>query len=82
MSRTSKLVEVLARSLVDQPELVRIKEVPRRDGTYIEVSTGDGDLGKVIGRQGRTAKAVRNLAAIAAEMDGVRASVGFADEGN
>ena len=80
MSRAKDVVEVIARALVDQRDLVDVTESERRDGPYVEVRTAEGDLGKMIGRQGRTATAIRALAGITAELEGQRATVGFLDE--
>ena len=80
MSRAKDVVEVIALALVDQPDLVEVTESERRDGPYVEVRTAEGDLGKMIGRQGRTATAIRALAGITAELEGQRATVDFLDE--
>ena len=80
MSRARDVVEVIARALVDQRDLVDVTESERRDGPYVEVRTAEGDLGKMIGRQGRTATAIRALAEITAELEGQRATVDFLDE--
>jgi predicted RNA-binding protein YlqC (UPF0109 family) len=55
------LVEFLAKSLVDDPAAVRIHTIERDDATVIELEVAPADLGKVIGRQGRTARALRTL---------------------
>ncbi|HET7435983.1 MAG TPA: KH domain-containing protein [Thermoanaerobaculia bacterium] len=55
------LVEFLAMSLVDDPQAVRLRTHEREQGTVIELSVAPDDLGKVIGRQGRTARAIRTL---------------------
>ncbi|MGB7844128.1 MAG: KH domain-containing protein [Candidatus Acidiferrum sp.] len=55
------LVEVIAKSLGDHPEGVQIKAVEGSQVTVLELRTYPEDLGKVIGRQGRTAKAIRTL---------------------
>lgn len=60
------LVEVLCRALVDEPDAVQVTEVDGEHGTVIEVRVAPGDVGKVIGRQGRVAKAIRTLAKAAA----------------
>jgi hypothetical protein len=70
----------VARTLVDQPSQIEVTEAERSDGYHIELRTADGDLGKMIGRQGRTATAVRTLATLTAEIDGRRATVDFLDE--
>ena len=56
-----ELVEVIAKALVDNPDGVSVNE--RQDGrtTVIEVRVADGDMGKVIGKQGRIAKAIRSV---------------------
>ena len=79
MSRVKDVVEVIATALVDHPDLVEVTESERRDGSHVEVRTAEGDLGKMIGRQGRTATAIRALAGVAAETEGQRATVDFLD---
>lgn len=56
-----ELVDFLARSLVDRPDDVRIRTHERDQATVIELEVAPDDLGKVIGRQGRTARAIRTL---------------------
>ena len=56
-----ELVEVIAKALVDEPEAVRVNEVEGEKVTVIELRVAPGDLGKVIGRQGRTARAIRTI---------------------
>lgn len=56
-----ELVEFLAQSLVDEPDAVEIRMRNRDQATVIELEVAPGDLGKVIGRQGRTARAMRTL---------------------
>jgi uncharacterized protein len=51
----------LARLLVDQPDAVEVHEAPSRKGGLLELKVAPDDLGKVIGRQGRTARAMRTL---------------------
>lgn len=79
MTCARDVVEVVARALVDYPEGVVVTETERRDGTRVTLQTEQGDLGKLIGRQGRTATAVRTLALAAAELEGQRVSVDFVD---
>lgn len=55
------LVEYLARGLVDQPEEVVVEEVDEPDALVFELKVAEPDLGKVIGKQGRTAKALRTV---------------------
>ncbi len=80
MSSARDVVEVIAKALVDHPDSVQVDERVERGGVRIELTTRPGDLGKLIGRRGRTASAVRALAEIAAERDGMRAAVDFLDE--
>lgn len=61
-----ELVEFLAKSLVDHPEQVQIAERRREDATVLELRVAPDDLGKVIGRQGRTARALRTVLSAAA----------------
>ena len=56
-----ELVEHIARALVDDEEQVRVTEVEGENVTVIELRVGPGDLGKVIGKQGRTARAIRTI---------------------
>ena len=80
MSRARDVGEVIAKALVDHPDSVQVDERVEHGGVRIELTTRSGDLGKLIGRRGRTASAVRALAEIAAERDGMRAAVDFLDE--
>lgn len=56
-----ELVELIAKSLVDHPDDVRVSEIDGSQATVLELRVGDGDLGKVIGKQGRTARAIRTI---------------------
>jgi uncharacterized protein len=60
------LVEFLVRALVSEPESVRVSEIDEDDGTVLEVRVADDDLGRVIGREGRVANAIRTIAKAAA----------------
>ena len=55
------LVEVIARSLVEYPDEVVVTETEREDAVYVELRVGASDMGKVIGKQGRIAKAIRTV---------------------
>jgi len=55
------LIEYIARSLVDRPEEVVVTEVQGEQATVLELRVAREDLGKVIGRQGRTARAMRTI---------------------
>ncbi len=64
------VVEVLARALTDRPDEVRVTESQHKSTTLVELYVAPGDLGKVIGKQGRTAAALRTLASTAGEREG------------
>jgi uncharacterized protein len=80
VSRARDVLEVIARALADRPDAVRVTESQHRGQIVIELFMGPGELGRVIGRQGRTAAALRLLADLAAEQDGAKVSVEFRDE--
>ena len=54
--------ETIVRALVDDPEKVDVREVEQNGTTLIEIRVAQGDMGKIIGRQGRTVRALRSLA--------------------
>ena len=54
-------VEMIVKSLVDDAEAVEVREVERKGTLFIEVRVAEGDMGKLIGRQGRTVRALRSL---------------------
>ena len=56
-----ELVEVIAKSLVEHPDEVVVTENEKEDAVIIELKVGPSDMGKVIGRQGRIAKAIRTV---------------------
>jgi predicted RNA-binding protein YlqC (UPF0109 family) len=61
-----ELIAVIARSLVDQPEAVKVTSKVEEDNVTIELGVAPEDLGKVIGKQGRTARALRTILSAAA----------------
>ena len=61
MSGSAEIVEYLARGLVDEPDAVRVEELERDGDTVIELHVAKDDVGKVIGRQGRIARALRTI---------------------
>jgi len=73
------VIDVIVRALVDHPEAVRITESERRGVSILELRTAPDDMGKIIGRQGRTAAALRTLLAVAAEHHGKRAQLDIRD---
>jgi uncharacterized protein len=70
VSAVRSVVEVLARALTDTPDQVQVVESQHRDATLVELYVAPGELGRVIGKQGRTAAALRTLASAAGEKEG------------
>jgi uncharacterized protein len=70
-----ELVEVIARSLVDNPESVQVKEVSGEQSIILELKVAPEDMGKVIGKQGRIAKAIRTVVKAAATKQNKRVVV-------
>jgi predicted RNA-binding protein YlqC (UPF0109 family) len=70
MSAARDVVEMLARALTDGPDVVRVVESQHKGTTLIELFVSPGQAGRVIGKQGRTAAALRTLAAAAGEREG------------
>ena len=64
-----ELVAVIARTLVDYPEQVTVSETIGNDVTVIELRVADEDMGKVIGKQGKIAKAIRSVVKAAASKE-------------
>ncbi len=60
-----ELLELIAKSLVDSPDEVTVTEIEREENTVLELRVAAEDLGKVIGKQGRTARALRTILASA-----------------
>lgn len=56
-----QLVEYIARALVDEPDKVRVNQIEREGVSVIELSVSPDDMGKIIGRQGRVANAIRTI---------------------
>ncbi len=75
-----ELLEYLARALVDDPDAVEIEQFEEDDGTVVlELAVGEDDYGKVIGRGGRTAQALRLLVKAAAVKENRRVLVDIVD---
>lgn len=73
------VLEHVVRSIVDDPEAVRVDGAEGRHRVRLEVTVGPGDLGRVIGRRGRTAQSIRTVVRAAATRDGVDVDVDFVD---
>ncbi len=70
-----ELVEIIAKSLVDNPEQVQVNEVFGEQSIILELKVAPEDMGKVIGKQGRIAKAIRTVVKAAAIKDNKRVVV-------
>ncbi|HEY5560179.1 MAG TPA: KH domain-containing protein [Clostridiaceae bacterium] len=70
-----ELVELIARSLVDNPAMVKVNEVSSEQSILLELSVAPEDMGKVIGKQGRIAKAIRTVVKAAAIKESKRVTV-------
>jgi predicted RNA-binding protein YlqC (UPF0109 family) len=67
-----ELIEYIVKALVDTPDKVAVKEIAGEKSIIYELRVGEGDLGKVIGKEGRTAKAIRTIITAAAMKQGKR----------
>ena len=67
-----ELIEYMIQHLVDKPEDVQVKEIAGERSVIFELRVGDGDMGKVIGRQGQTARSLRTILAAVAAKQGRR----------
>jgi hypothetical protein len=76
----TKVLDHIVRSIVDNPDSVRVETVDDDGVIILEVRVADGDLGRVIGRRGRTAQNIRALVRAATEKDGVEVDVDFLDD--
>ena len=70
-----ELVEIIVKALVDNPDGVVVTEKEQDKTTLIEVRVADGDMGKVIGKQGRIAKAIRAVVKAAATKENIKVVV-------
>jgi hypothetical protein len=68
-----EFLEFVARQLVDQPDLVRIETEEKQEGFVLKLFVGPGDVGKIIGKDGRTAGALRTLLRAVGAKQGKRA---------
>ena len=74
------VLEHVVRSIVDHPDAVSVEVTEDGDRTRLDVRVGDGDLGRVIGRRGRTAASIRTVTRAAAAKDGVEVDIEFLDD--
>ena len=73
------VLDLLVTSLVEDPEAVRIDPIPQRGKVRLEVRVGPDDMGRVIGKRGRVANAIRTVVRAAAVRDGVDVDIEFED---
>ncbi len=81
MTDLKQFVEDVVKALVDQPDYVDVREISGERTTVIELRVGEGDLGKVIGKEGRTARAIRTLLSAVAAKQGKRAVLEIIEPG-
>ena len=73
------LIEYIAKSVVDDPSAVSVNETEGERGPVLELSVAQGDIGKVIGKYGRIAKALRTVLSASASKNGTRYSLEILD---
>ena len=74
-----ELLLYMAKNLVDNPEAVTVTELDGEDGKVLELHVAEGDMGKVIGRQGRIAKEIRSIIKTVAQRTGEKVTVEIVD---
>ena len=74
-----ELLLYMAKNLVDDPDAVSVPEVDDEDGKVLELRVAPGDMGKVIGRQGRIAKEIRTIVKTVAQRTGEKVTVEIVD---
>ncbi len=76
----TQLVRTLVEQIIENPEAATVTGTDQENGElFIEIEVDEGDIGKIIGRQGRIIKAIRTLARAAASQDGFRVEVELAE---
>jgi predicted RNA-binding protein YlqC (UPF0109 family) len=70
-----KLLEYIAQSLVEKPDEVLVSTRRSGPNIYIDITAAQGDLGRLIGRRGRTAQAIRSVARVAAARQGLHVTI-------
>jgi len=81
MTELKGFVEMIAKALVDKPDYVDVREVSGERTNVFELRVGEGDLGKVIGKGGQTARAMRTLLSAVAAKQGKRAVLEIIEPG-
>ncbi len=79
MTAVRDVIETVAKALADSPQRVSVTETEHRGVTLVEVTVAPPDVGKLIGRQGRTIQAMRTIASIAGERLGKRVTLEVRD---
>ena len=74
-----ELLLYMAKNLVDNPDAVTVNEVTDEEGKVLELHVAEGDMGKVIGRQGRIAKEIRTIIKTVAQRTGEKVTVEIVD---
>lgn len=74
------LIEFIAKKLVEHPEDVQVRKIENDEGQVVELRVHDDDMGRVIGKDGRTAKAMRSLVSTSAGKKGTQATLEIIEE--
>ncbi len=74
-----ELLLYMAKNLVDDPDAVNVTEIEGEDGKVLQLRVAEGDMGKVIGRQGRIAKEIRTIIKTVAQRTGEKVTVEIVD---
>jgi predicted RNA-binding protein YlqC (UPF0109 family) len=77
---STAVLSYIAKALATDPEAVVVQSQPQRNGVRLRLHVAPEDMGRVIGRRGRTAQAIRTLVGVAGARDGVSASVDIVDD--
>jgi predicted RNA-binding protein YlqC (UPF0109 family) len=75
-----EVLEYVAKALVDEPDAVEVTEVENGDSVLLRLRVAPDDMGKVIGKRGRTVKAIRSVVRAAGSMEGVSTMVEIVEE--
>lgn len=79
-STATGVLTYIARALADEPDAVVVRTEERRGAVRLQIHVAPDDMGRLIGRRGRTAQAVRTLVGVAGARDGVQTSVDIVDD--